>query len=897
MALTPGTRLGVYEIIAPIGEGGMGQVLRARDTKLDRDIAIKILPEAFAHDVDRLARFQREAKTLASLNHPNIAAIYGLEERGGMTALVMELVEGDDLSQRIARGAIPLDDALPIAKQIAEALEAAHEQGIIHRDLKPANIKVRPDGTVKVLDFGLARAMEPPAGSSPSMSMSPTITTPAMTQAGMILGTAAYMSPEQAKGRTVDKRSDVWAFGVVLYEMLTGTRAFEGDDVSDTLARVLMKEPDWTALPARLPSAVVTVIRRCLQKDHKQRVRDIGDVSLALEGAFETTARPNAARDAQASAGFRRTVVPWLAGIVVCSGVTAAAVWTMTRSVDRPTVPLRFVVTLPETDRLPGSSGSLVAVSPDGRTLLYRALQNAVFRLYVRPLGQFQATAIGDPGAGESPAFSPDGQWVAFQVGNVIRKVPVAGGPSQTVGEVSVSSRGMSWEADGTILVGLGTKGVGRLPAAGGTLTTLVTPSDKRLYWYPQMLPGGRAVLYTASDPRPDAGEIQVLTLDTGERRTLVPGAAGRFLPSGHLVFVRGASLWAVPFDPERLEVRGTPVPVVEGIRVEPGGAVQVSVGDDGTLVYLPGGAATGLRLLWVDRAGQEELIGAPARQFRYPRLSPDGTRVAVADAGDERDVWVWHFARKTLTRLTFDAADDSYATWTSDGRRILFSSARDKVNAPFWQLADGTGTTDRLVAGTATPLDQAMVSPDGRRVVMRATMATTGADLVVVDLADKARPQPGAPGGVRPLVQTKFMESNPEISPDGHWLAYQSDESGAAEIYVRPFPDVDAGRWQVSAGGGTHPQWARDGSELFYLSPDDWIRSVPIQSEKSFTFGSATRVVDLSSYYTQLQGRNYDVSADGRRFLVARGEEQGLAEVRVVVNWSEELKRLVPTR
>ena len=726
--------------------------------------------------------------------------------------------------------------------------------------------------------------------------MSPTLSLNA-TMAGMILGTAAYMSPEQARGKTVDKRADIWAFGAVLFEMLTGARASTGDDVSDVLASVLVREPNWAQLPASLSPALAICIKRCLVKDPHQRMRDIGDVRLALEGAFETAARTNAAGDAQVSAGFRRTVVPWLAGIVVCSGLTATAVWTMTRSVDRPAVPLRFVVTLPESGRLPSSTGSLVAVSPDGRTLLYRALQNSVFRLYVRPLGQFQATAIGDPDAGESPAFSPDGQWVAFQVGNVIRKVPVAGGPSQTLGEMPAGARGMSWEADGTILVGLAAKGLGTLPAAGGTLTTLVAPSDNRQYWYPQMLPGGRAVLYTATDPRPDAGEIQVLTLGTGERRTLLPGAAGRFLPSGHLVFVRGASLWAVPFDPERLEVRGTPVPVVEGIRVEPGGAVQASVGNDGTLVYLPGGAAIGLRLVWVDRAGQEELIDAPARQYRYPRLSPDGARVAVMDVGGENDVWVWQFARKTLTRLTFDAAADIYPAWTPDGRRILFSSLRDKVNAPFWQLADGTGTTERLVAGTTAPLDQAVVSPDGRRLVMRATMATTGEDLVVVDLADKARLQPGAPGGVRPLVQTKFNERNPEISPDGRWLAYQSDESGAAEIYVRPFPDVDAGRWQVSAGGGTHPRWGRDGRELFFLSPDDWLRSVPIQSEKSFTFGSAARVVEVSRYNMQLQGRNYDVSADGRRFLLLRGEEQGLAEVRVVVNWLEELKRLVPTK
>jgi serine/threonine-protein kinase len=340
--------------------------------------------------------------------------------------------------------------------------------------------------------------------------------------------------------------------------------------------------------------------------------------------------------------------------------------------------------------------------------------------------------------------------------------------------------------------------------------------------------------------------------------------------------------------------VRGTPVPVVEGIRVEPGGAVQASVGDDGTLVYLPGGAATGLQLVWVDRAGREELIDAPPRQFRYPRLSPEGTRVAVQDVGEENDVWVWQLARKTLTRLTFGPAVEGYAAWTPDGRHILFSSSRDKVNAPFWQLADGTGATERLVTGT-TPLDQGVVSRDGRWLILRATGAATGEDIVAVDLADKARLQPAGSGGVRPLVQTKFNERNPELSPDGRWLAYQSDESGATEIYVRPFPDVDAGRWQVSAGGGAYPLWGRDGRELFYYGPDDWLVSVPIRSEKSFTFGSAARVVEVSRYYTQLVGRNYDVSADGRRFLVLRGEEEGRADVRVVLNWTEELKRLVP--
>ena len=891
MSLQPSQRLGAYEVLAAIGAGGMGEVYRAHDTKLHRDVALKILPDIFASDPDRLARFQREAQVLASLNHPNIAAIYGLEDADGIKALALELVEGPTLADRIAEGPIPIDEALPIARQIADALEAAHDSGVVHRDLKPANIKLRPDGTVKVLDFGLAKLATSGPGltSAPGITASPTLTTPAMTGIGMILGTAAYMSPEQARGRVVDKRADIWAFGCVLYEMLTGARAFAGDDATDVVASIIKSDLQWSVLPADTPPAVRTVLRGCLQKDPKQRVRDIGDVRLALEGGFVVTADAGTAPSSASRSGGIRRALPWVAGIVLGSVLTGLGAWIVLGSgVSAPALERRFALTLSESERLPAATGTLVGISPDGQTLTYRASRNGVFRLYRRAMDQLEAVPIGDVGAGEAPFFSPDGQSIGFFLGNTLKRVSVSGGPSQTVAELPFAARGSSWGPDDTIVVALREGGLMRVPAAGGTPMPLATADTGRQLWYPQILPGGRAVLFTSSEGRPDAGELEILLLDTGERRTLLPGSGGRYVPTGHLVFVSGGTLWAVEFDLGRLAVVGTPVPAMEGVRVEGGGAVQFAVADDGTLVYLPGGTGTAaLQLVWVDREGREEPINAPPRRYLYPRISPDGTRLALDVRDQENDIWTWDIVRNTLTRLTFDPAFDQYPAWTRDGRRVMFFSAREKTLAPFWQAADGTGAVERL--GTdPRPLDQGSLSPDGKRLILRAISPNTRDDIVMLTLDGERR--------IEPLLGTPFLERNAELSPDGRWIAYQSDESGRFEIYVRPFPRVDDGRWQISTGGGTHPLWGPDGRELFYIAGNGALMTVPIQAATGFSAGNGTRLLDVSEYINTNVGRNYNISPDGRRFLMLKDQEgSGGAQINVVLNWFEELKRLVP--
>ena len=903
LALTPGTRLGVYEIVAQIGEGGMGQVYRATDTALGRQVAIKILPEAFASDPERLARFEREAKTLASLNHPHIAAIYAIEKSTVLHALIMELVEGDDLSQRIARGAVPIDEALPIAKQIAEALEAAHEQGIIHRDLKPANIKVRPDGTVKVLDFGLAKAMEPASASSVHMTNSPTLSI-AATQAGVILGTAAYMSPEQAKGRTVDKRSDVWAFGAVLYEMLTGTRAFEGDDVSDTLARILMKEPDWTALPARLPAAVVTVMRRCLQKDRKQRVRDIGDVSLALEGAFETAAPQTTAPAALPQR--RRVALVGAATLLAGAVVAGTVVWFATRPV--PPRVSRLLIASPGTAALTinGNDRDL-AITPDGSRLVY--VGNRGTQLFVRALDALNPVAVFT-GAPRGPFVSPDGQWIGFVDGNnTLKKVAVTGGPVVTLATLYGAPRGATWGPEDTIIFATNNlpTGLQRVAAAGGPTTVLTRPDraqGEAGHLWPEMLPDGRAVLFTitAVTQGLDAAQVAVLDLQTGTRKILVRGGSqAHYASSGHLVYAASGTLRAVTFDLATLETHGTPVPVIADVATTPNGGVDAVVAGDGTLAYVSGGGVTGANaartLVWVDRQGRETPIPTPSRTYVYPRLSPDATRVGVAVYASDRDadIWVWDLGRTTLTRATFDPGSDLYPVWTPDGRRLIFSSERTGTRDLFWQAADGTGAVERLIE-SPNQRSATAVSPDGRRLIFTETAPKTGDDVMQVELDGTHR--------VTPLVQSPFTERNGVISPDGRWLAYEANDSGRFEISVRPFPEVSSGHWQVSTGGGTRPLWARSGQELFYASPTGALMRVGVERASSWAATPPTLLVK-EGYLTipgGASGRMYDIAPDGQRFLMVKeggGSDQTAAPPQLIVvqHWQEELKRLVPTR
>ncbi|HEX6464369.1 MAG TPA: serine/threonine-protein kinase, partial [Vicinamibacterales bacterium] len=631
--LTAGARLGSHEILAAIGAGGMGEVYRARDTKLGRDVALKILPEAFAYDADRLARFQREAKTLASLNHPHIAGIYGLEESAGVFALVMELVEGEDLSERIARGAIPIDEALAIAKQIAEALEAAHDQGIIHRDLKPANIKVRDDATVKVLDFGLAKAFDPGGSSSADAMNSPTLSIHA-TQVGIILGTAAYMAPEQARGRSVDRRADVWAFGCVLYEMLTGRRPFDGDDVSITLAAALKTDPDWQALPPATPPAVRRLLTRCLRKDPKDRLQAIGDARIEIGELLGGVMEPVATTPIADAPWWRRVVIPGAAALAM-SLATAAIVWFAVQStIPRPRVS-RFVIAPASGAALSSNVTSRdVAMTPDGSRLLYVGASGTT--LFVRPLDQLEATPVVRGGSLRDPFVSPDGQWVGFFDGlQTLKKVAITGGPAMLVtNKLSGPEIGATWMADDTIIFADGTFGLKRVSADGGTPAVLTrtdpTRGEARHAW-PERLPGGQAVLctVTATTGGRDAASIAILDLRSGRLTTLLRGGThAQYSPSGHLVYSAAGTLRAVAFDVSRLTVAGASTLVVPQARTTVAGGVDAGLAADGTLVYVAGGLMNSLArtLVWVDRQGRETPIGAPPRAYFFPRVSPDGT-------------------------------------------------------------------------------------------------------------------------------------------------------------------------------------------------------------------------------------------------------------------------------
>ena len=917
MALSPGTRLGVYEITAQIGEGGMGQVYRATDTKLKRQVAIKILPPSLAADADRLARFQREAEVLASLNHPHIAAIYGLEESGDMTALVMELVEGDDLSQRITRGAIPIDEALPIAKQIAEALEAAHEQGIIHRDLKPANIKVRPDGTVKVLDFGLAKALEPTGARSASHAMSPTITTPAMTQAGIILGTAAYMAPEQAKGRAVDKRADIWAFGVVLYEVLTGRRLFDAEDMSETLAAVLTRDVSLTALPAAVPARLRALLRDCLIRDPRQRLRDIGDARIGLEqiiagapGEVSTPASVTAVVPAW------RRALPWAVVSALTAGLAAVVVlWAPWRAAAPPRV-TRMTITPagPAALTINGADRDLV-LSPDGTHVVY--VGNAGTQLFVRALDALEPVAIASGGNLRSPFVSPDGQWVGF-VDNIstLKKVAITGGPPITLASIDDDApRGATWAPDDTIIFATNnlTTGLKRVSAAGGMPEVLTRPDpaqDEADHLWPEILPGGRAVLFTITSQAGglDAAQVAVRDLRTGTQKVLVRGGSdGHYVASGlgspkraereggHLVYVAAGTLRAIPFDPTRLETHGTAVPVLPRLATKVTGAGDFAVATDGTLVYVdvPGNFAANARtLVWVDRTGQEALVAAPPRAYEQPRLSPDGTRIAIFSRDQENDLWIWDLRRATLTRLTLDPRQDSFPVWTPDGGRIVFSSTRGGATNLWWQAADGTGAAERLTTSSNAQFVTG-ITPDGAAVVFDESTPTMGRDLLQLALDGTRR--------VTPLLQTKFDERNGIVSPDGRWLAYESNSSGSFEIYVRPFPIVGGGQWQISTAGGRQPLWARSGKELFYLGADGMLLRAPVEASGA-TWNNGTPIKLLEGRYRFFSGlgvRTYDVSPDGQRFLMikAPGTDASAAPALIVVqHWDEELKRLVPT-
>jgi serine/threonine-protein kinase len=887
----------------------MGEGYRARDTKLGREVALKVLPPEFAKDSERLARFQREAQVLASLNHPNIAIIHGLEDADGTPALVLELVEGPTLADRIADGPIPVDEAVRVARQVAAALEAAHDHGIIHRDLKPSNIQITPAGVVKVLDFGLAKLVEGPAQAGhyvqggggvggrsvrlqPDLTASPTITSPAMmTRAGMILGTAAYMAPEQARGKVVDKRADIWAFGCVLYEMLTGKRPFEGSNVSDTLASVLKLDPDWAALPADTPPALRRVMRRTLQKDPAQRLHDIADARLELDDALHEPDAMSVVASRRASGG-RAAILG--AAIVATTALSAGIVWWVLTP--EPPAVQRFSIAIDPAAPLSEENDPNMAISPDGSRLVYVTRQQGGTdsnSFMLRQFDQLHAVPIAGTEAGHSPFFSPDGQWVAFfaDADGTLKKVSLAGGPAVTISKAPSPHLGASWATDDTIV--FAGPGLSRVSAAGGTPAVITTPDPKRneTHAFPDVLPNNRGVLFTAGVD--NASRIEVLRFDTGERQIVIENASvARYVPTGHVVYSQVDRLFAVPFDQEQLLVTGPAVPVLDGVSVTSDGPATFSFSRDGSLVYLPGSVTGDDRtLVWVDLKGGEAPLTAKPRPYSWVRVSPDGNRLAMeVDDSENTDIWIHDLVRNTQTRLTFDPGPDRFPTWTPDGRRVVFVSGTDLLA----KSADGTGEVERLASGMNLPVPYAW-SQDGKNLLLQMGQPS---DIYVLSLGSDAKPQP--------LIQTPFAESRPAISPDGRWIAYTS----SFEVYVQPFPEVNGGRWQISTDRGDSPFWSPDGRRLFYRRPgavgvEGAMMAVTVESGQAFAPGTPSVLFegryDFVNGRTGFTGnaRGWDIAPDGQRFLMLKQEtleNNPVANIVVVQHWFEELKRLVPS-
>jgi serine/threonine-protein kinase len=877
-----------YRITAKLGEGGMGEVYRATDTKLGRDVAIKVIPDSFTADADRMARFTREAQVLASLNHPNIASIYGVEDR----ALVMELVEGLTLEQRIAQGAIPVAEALPLIDQLIEALEYAHDKGVIHRDLKPANIKLTPDGRVKVLDFGLAKALatDAPAGDP---AISPTITMRS-TQLGVIMGTAAYMAPEQARGHSVDKRADIWAFGVVVYEMVTGRRLFAGPTISDTLAAVLKDEPNLDRVPTRLRR----LVRLCLAKDPRQRLRDISAARLLLDEAAEP-ASP-------------RSKALWVtaAGQVI---LAAAALWTVWHPTSRSAQPLmQFSVDLGP-DAIAGFR-STAALSPDGTRIVFQSHDDhGKLRLSTRLLNQPAASVLPGTENGSEPFFSPDGQWVGFWANGKMKKVAVAGSAAVTLCDAA-RVLGGAWGADDNIVASLGiTGGLFRVPAGGGTPVPLTKPADRGeiTHRWPQILPDGQSVLFTAHHASDsfDIADIALLSLKTGQWRTVLHGGYyGRYLPSGHLVYINQGNLFAVPFDTRTGTVVGTPVPVLNDVSANTTvGGGQFDFDRNGTFVYLRGKPTdVASQLAWVDASGKTEALLTSSILYD-PRLSPDGKRVALANGySPVTDLAIYDFETTSLTRITFNSKSNRGPAWSPDGKHIVYVSQTGPGLGLWWVRADGANEPQLLLSSKNT-ITAPVFHPGGRRLAYAIDGGDTIWDIwtLPLDLSDPEHPKPGIP---EPFVHSPAAEQDPAFSPDGRWMAYSSGESGFDEVYVRPFSltgAAPAGKWQVSVRGGSQPIWSPGAHQLFFQAPDGLIMVADYTAQgDTFTPGKVRPWYDkpFATYGALGVSRSFDVPTGRNRLLIAlrqgaAPDTGAAAHMAVLFNFFDELRRRLPQK
>jgi len=895
MGLDVGMRVNVYDVTGKLGEGAMGEVYRARDTTLDRDVALKVLPDSFTADPDRLGRFQREAKVLASLNHPNIGGIYGLETSGENQALVLELIEGPTLAERIAEGPVSADQAISMVRQMAEALSAAHDAGVVHRDLKPANIKVRPDGTVKVLDFGLAKAVEGSAAGAES-SDAPTITAMS-SQVGAIIGTAAYMSPEQARGEDVDKRSDIWALGCVAYELLTGRRAFEGRTMSDTLASVLAREPDIAQIPREVPTAFRKFIKRCLEKEPNQRLRDATEGILQLEERLadgEAAENSNRAERPPATYFWQKPAVAASILLLVSGAMAGLAVVLWPEPVPEVT---RALLTPSNPTVMEARFDRNIAITPDGNRVVYKALTGGQSQYFVRVLSELEASPL----TGLTPNIrnifiSPEGDRVGFFDGNrAVQRVSILGGPPVDIAEIPAPPRGATWGPDDEIIFAAGNRGLFRVSVAGGALEQLTEPDtamEETSHMWPEYLPGGRAVLFSIRTTGPlENSQIAVLDLETGDYRTLFPGGSNPiYSPTGHIIYGVSGTLRAVLFDAQNLEVLSEPIPVVDQVAMGPRGGVNFSISDNGTLVYISGSAGgdRGLDLTWVDRDGREESLDAESGDYYEPYLSPDGSRVAVriGDTGGDSSIHVYDIERNNFTQFTFDGAAECCPVFTPDGERIAFASNRSGTPNLYIKNADGTGEVERLTDVNQLQFPNAW-SPDGDSLVL-----SEGGDVFKLSV--------GSDGQAVPLVSSEFREHRAALSPDGAWIAYESNEDGDPDIYVRPFPDVEDGKWKVSTRGGRFPIWGADSQELFYVAGRS-LMFARVTTTPSFDAGNPEVLLEGLFASERNFTRAFDVNGDGERLLVMKEtvtvdvDSDSRQKVVLALNWFEELEARVP--
>ena len=895
MALAPGTKLGPYDIVAPLGAGGMGEVYRARDTRLERTVAVKILPAQFSCDPVRKQRFEREAKTISNLNHPHICVLHDIGHQDGIDYLVMECVEGETLAKRLEKGPLPLEQVFKLGAQIADALDKAHRSGVVHRDLKPGNVMLTPTGA-KLLDFGLAKPATPLASLA---TLTATKQESPVTEQGTIVGTFQYMSPEQIEGKELDGRSDIFSLGAVLYEMLTGQRAFQGKSQLSVASAILEKEPaPISSVKPLTPPSLDHAIRRCLAKDPEERWQTARDLALEVKWIGEA----GDAGQPGASLGrlIRESGLLWTMTLALL-GVAALALWGWMRTAAPTPRPVtRWAATvLPQSDTIRG-----VTFSPDGSHLAY----SSAGQVLVRAMDQFEARPVLGDDRVSSPSlfFSPDGKWIAYHASGKLKKAPTAGGASITICDWKAlpgPGPSGSWGPDDTIIFatgiptgwGTGEHGLLRVPAAGGKPEVLTTPDPQKgetAHGWPHFLPGGKAVLFSIKTATSwDDARIAVLNLRTGEQRVLLEGGSNpRYAPTGHLIYARGGSLFAVPFDPERLQLKGTPSPVLEGVsRNSLIGFADYSFSESGDLVYVPGGAEEQkTTMVWVDRTGKAEAIAAPLRAYFNPSISPDGQRVAMTIAGgseDNWDIWIYDLARRTLTKLTYGSLNNA-AAWTPDGKRVAFRNRKQSgENGIFWAPGDGSGPPELLLA-TDGPVTPASWLPDGGALLFYGiTGELQGICVLPIQRApaDPARtPRAVMKGGL-----------NPQVSPDGRWLAYQL----AGQVFVQPFPAL-VGKWLISTDGGTSPRWARNGRELFYRNGQKMM-AVDIETKEGFRAGTPKALFEgqyLGGPVGMQPGLGYDVSPDGKRFLMIKPESQpNVAQLQVVENWFDELRRRVP--